>query len=115
MTFYLYNQNNSGGHMKIDLISGITEYVIVEANSPEEADNYFESIGGYFDGVYAGVDCDCCGDRWYRAEDWNAVNPYDIKRRGFNCSDKDALVIHFLDGRVKWPLSAPPLTLKDCL
>ena len=26
-----------------------------------------EDIGLYFDGVEQGMDCSCCGDRWYRA------------------------------------------------
>ena len=41
--------------------------LFVYANTPEEADVVAESIGIYFDGVSAGKDCACCGDRWTRA------------------------------------------------
>ena len=41
--------------------------LFVYADTPEEADVVAESIGIYFDGVSAGKDCACCGDRWYRA------------------------------------------------
>lgn len=60
--FYLYRQNNSGGHF-----SGTVEYV-VEANSTEEADTMAEATGTvYFHGVAAGKDCQCCGNRWHPA------------------------------------------------
>ncbi len=58
--FYRFDQNNSGGFYKKDL----PEYLIIEADTPEEANLLAENIGIYFNGVLDGVDCPCCGDRW---------------------------------------------------
>ena len=70
---YAYTQMNPGGFF-IDMPQvmpweGWTRdgTLYVYAETPEEADNIAESVGVYFDGVSAGTDCDCCGDRWYRA------------------------------------------------
>lgn len=67
--FYHYSQNNSGGGFDIDEYVGIGVDVFVEADTAEEADAYAEDIGIYFDGCRAGLDCDCCGDRWYPASE----------------------------------------------
>lgn len=58
MMYYTFNQNNSGGFWKGP------QYVIVKANSADEANEKAESFGLYFDGVRQEVDCECCGDRW---------------------------------------------------
>ena len=63
--FFCYNQNNSGGSFVID--RRLAHYVIIEAQSGDEADRIAESIGIYFDGCESGDDCPCCGDRWDRA------------------------------------------------
>lgn len=65
MPFFTYCQNNSGGHF--DINQQVTLFVIVEANDTESADEWAEDLGLYFDGVDAGHDCSCCGDRWDRA------------------------------------------------
>jgi hypothetical protein len=58
--FYTFNQNNSGGFFEGP------EYLIVEANSATEANSIAqEYCDVYFNGVNDGIDCDCCGDRWY--------------------------------------------------
>ena len=67
--FYCFSQNNSGGFFINDDDKGICEYVIIEAESGDDANERAEKIGLYFDGVLDGEDCDCCGDRWYRAYD----------------------------------------------
>lgn len=59
--FYHYHQNNSGGVFHYDHDRGLSENVIVEAQSAAEADDRAERIGLYFDGS---GDCDCCGSRW---------------------------------------------------
>jgi hypothetical protein len=42
--------------------------VWVMARSEAEADELVQKYAGvYFDGIERGLDCDCCGDRWYRA------------------------------------------------
>ena len=61
--FYTYRQNNSGG----SFIGAMN--VIVEADSAKEADEIAQENGVYFNGVSLGMDCGCCGDRWYPAWD----------------------------------------------
>lgn len=61
--FYTFEQNNSGGHFV--LTDDLTHFVIVEAKSEEEACEKLIALGAYFDGCEAGMDCRCCGDRWY--------------------------------------------------
>lgn len=61
MKFYTYRQNNSGG----EWIG--PRYISIEAESEEAAEKRAPLVGIYFDGCDAGVDCPCCGDRWYRA------------------------------------------------
>lgn len=58
MTLYLYDQNNSGGFFTPPAIM-----VVVDADSPEEADSIALENEIYFDTDY-GVDCSCCGVRW---------------------------------------------------
>jgi hypothetical protein len=58
--FFTFNQNNSGGRFR-----GPAYYVIIEADTPTEANNIAENHGVYFDGCRDGTDCECCGDRWY--------------------------------------------------
>lgn len=60
--FFTFNQNNSGGSFDFNEADGISEYVIVEAVSAEDANERAERIGLYFDGA---GDCSCCGNRWY--------------------------------------------------
>jgi hypothetical protein len=62
--FYTFSQNNSGGAFE-----GPAEYVIVEAQSADEANSIAENNGLYFNGCEDGRDCDCCGDRWH--EQWS--------------------------------------------
>lgn len=62
--FYTFYQNNSGG-----FFTKPAHYVIVEADSAEEANAIAEQNGVYFDGVEEGIDCRCCGDRWIEIYD----------------------------------------------
>ena len=70
MKFYTYNQNNSGG-----AFTDPAKYVIIEADSPEEADERAEEHDLYFNGVDAGIDCKCCGDRWLHTWDDGTDKP----------------------------------------
>lgn len=65
MKFYTYYQNNTGGRFKIN--DRVAKYVIVEAESPEKANEIATRIGIYFNGVEEDIDCPCCGDRWHPA------------------------------------------------
>lgn len=61
--YYTFSQNNSGGFFRGP------QYAIVKANSADEANEKAESYGIYFDGVRKEIDCECCGDRWYKVYD----------------------------------------------
>ena len=67
MKYYTFNQNNSGGGFHTD--EAVAEYVIIQAYSAEDANERAENIGIYFNGVDSGMDCPCCGDRWYHVSE----------------------------------------------
>jgi hypothetical protein len=72
--FYTYSQNNSGGTFDInDLLS---YFVIIEADSEREANEKAENIGIYFNGCSLGLDCSCCGDRWYYPDKYEKPTIY---------------------------------------
>lgn len=60
--FYHFHQNNSGGFLKEPACE-----VFIEADTTDEANAIALENGLYFDGCSKDLDCDCCGDRWYRA------------------------------------------------
>ena len=98
--FYEYNQNNSGG--SFDTNDDLDVITIIEAENAEQADERAEGVGIYFDGCEAGMDCDCCGDRWCRAYGDGDVapstygKPVSEETKGMFSS---CAIIHFLDGR----------------
>lgn len=111
--FYTFNQNNSGGSFQVDEFMGISNYVIVEATSVDHANEIAESIGLYFEGCYSGMDCPCCGDRWYPVASYdedqvpsiygNEVRPGEaMPNRQFSIKwvDGPEGYIHYLDGRI---------------
>jgi hypothetical protein len=61
MKFFHFSQNNSGGSF-----TGPAKHVVVEAENASDANDRAESVGVYFNGCNEGLDCSCCGDRWYR-------------------------------------------------
>jgi len=61
--FYTFKQNNSGGEFIND--ENVGSYVIIEADSLSEAVDRAKEVGLYWGGVRNGIDCPCCGDRWY--------------------------------------------------
>lgn len=77
--FYTFSQNNSGGDFDID--DKVAEWVIIEADSADEANDIAEGVGIYFDGCENGYDCDCCGDRWYRQYDYEGTETPEIYGR----------------------------------
>lgn len=61
MTLFLFHQNNSGGKFKPP-----AQNVLIQAESVEIAVDLAKTKAGvYFEGVESGVDCRCCGDRWW--------------------------------------------------
>ena len=74
MPFYEFSQNNSGGTFTVD--DDLCGRLIIEADSPEDAISKAEDLGCYWDGVAKGIDCPCCGDRWYRNPDEVNIEKY---------------------------------------
>jgi hypothetical protein len=72
LKWYTFRQNNSGGSFRVDVYVSI--YVFIQATSEAEANKFAETVGLYFDGMESGWDCECCGDRWSRAD---ATDGYD--------------------------------------
>ena len=121
--FYEYNQNNSGGSFDFDAIAGISHFVIVEANSPKQADALAEGIGLYFNGVDEGRDCDCCGDRWHpqwRDDGMDAPRIYGFEvgaDKPYHSTwlwmkDQPEAFIHYLDGRIV-PVEGVKITYEE--
>ena len=97
--FYSYHQNNSGG-----TFYGPAIWVIVEADTANEADAIAEENGVYFNGCSTGEDCSCCGDRWSRqwGDDEGTEEPEiygkspedsDFYGKGKGRSDADYIII----------------------
>ncbi len=81
LKWFEYIQNNSGGSYDRD--ENLDTRVYIQAHSADEADEFAGVIGIYFGGVRLGMDCECCGDRWY------------------GCSEVDDDVVNNSDGGVK--------------
>lgn len=107
--FYEFRQNNSGGGFEFSAESGITHFVIIEAEDHEEANSIAQSIGIYFDGIDSGIDCNCCGDRWHSA--WYSDGTEEPRLYGevveddWKChyrwmGNDPELFIHYSDGRI---------------
>jgi len=65
--FYEISQNNTGGSFVTD--DKLCHRLFIEAESEEEAISKAEDLGCYWNGVDEGMDCSCCGDRWYPSGD----------------------------------------------
>ncbi len=111
--FFHFSQNNSGGSFAYDEAAGITAHVIIEAASSDDANRRAEEAGIYFDGCDAGIDCDCCGDRWHPAwgagDDTPKVYGSDIRAEGGYRTSFSAwmdegreVCIHPIDGPLEW-------------
>ncbi|MCA0117412.1 hypothetical protein [Bacillus sp. RSS_NA_20] len=86
MTFYEYTQNNSGGHFEVN--DKVCHRLFIEAENLAEADSIAESLGVYFNGVTDGVDCGCCGDRWYSGDE---IKLSEFNENGYEVSVYDRL------------------------
>lgn len=95
--FYTYSQNNSGGSFIINEERGITEYVIVEAHSHDDANGRAESIGLYFDGY---GDCECCGNRWSEQYSYDSGTeiPEIYGKPASQYEYPGSVAIHYLNG-----------------
>lgn len=66
MAWFRWNQNNSGGSFDFD--DKLTRRLFIEADTYEEAEHKAFTMGVYYDGCKKGIDCKCCGDRWYEGK-----------------------------------------------
>ena len=112
--FYTFNQNNSGGSFVADKKNGISEFVIIEALTADDANTRAENIGIYFNGCEDGNDCPCCGDRWYQASESDAEKipslygkPVEEAEAGWFRKD---VFIHYMDGKIKEVLLKEPIS-----
>jgi hypothetical protein len=72
--FYEFSQNNTGGSFVTN--SQVCHRLLIEAASEAEAELKAESMGVYFNGVDEGMDCPCCGDRWYSGHEVSFPRSY---------------------------------------
>jgi hypothetical protein len=107
MPFFYFSQNNSGGTFM--LTDNLTHHVFIEADTPDEANEVFRELGGYFNGCSDGRDCPCCGDRWYptsEGEDTPLIygEPLssDPTTVGSWLPGGRNAVVHYADGRKVW-------------
>lgn len=104
--FYTYIQNNSGGSFEVN--EDIKQYVIIEADSAEEANDKAEDLGIYFDGVEKGFDCPCCGNRWHKCDEEDGTkdpliwgqSPIEYLCGEYVWSDTQVIVYYKTDGKV---------------
>ena len=112
--FYEFVQNNSGGSFTFDEKAGLTHFVHIEADSPEQANDIAERKGIYFNGCEDGGDCPCCGDRWDPVFDHDGSKVPANYGTPLDELDPDAfyfiqwmpdgkeMAIHYKDGTIEW-------------
>ena len=81
MKFFEFCQNNTGGSFDVD--ENLTHRVLIEAEDYDEAIRFAEGLGMYWNGVENGMDCPCCGDRWYKPSDGKEF-PFKYGRMSLN-------------------------------
>lgn len=117
--FYDFDQNNSGGSFITN--DKLCWKLFIEAETYDEAVNKAEELGCYWDGVEEGIDCSCCGDRWYKPygaisfpykfgknlsfENIHSYAQYLANEYGFWTSP--SVRIYYLDGTVEEIFSNP--------
>lgn len=99
--FYAFWQNNSGGSYIAD--GTVEQLVIVEADNAGAANEFACIVGVYFGGVRKGIDCDCCGDRWYSVTEDDAYTvpalaDRPVKQFFTTRNNKVNTVIYYKDG-----------------
>lgn len=85
--FYELNQNNSGGSFIVN--DELCHVLVIEADNEQDAISKAEDLGCYWDGVSKGMDCPCCGDRWYPYA--SEINLMKIADEGFTVSIYDGI------------------------
>ena len=70
--FYKFSQNNTGGSFEVD--DKLCHRLFIEAENAKTANKKAKELGAYFNGCYKGLDCDCCGDRWYKVDENDKID-----------------------------------------
>lgn len=105
--FYHFRQSNPGGSFVYDAERGLSTSVYIEADSYEEANERAKALGIYFYGVEQGLDCECCGDRWYPVRSHDEIEtppkkdaPFDeeIFSMKWEGEDRYESFVHLSDG-----------------
>jgi hypothetical protein len=104
--FYHFDQNNSGGSFIVN--EKVAHSVFIEAISADHANQIAEDIGIYFNGCDIGADCECCGDRWTHASEYDAEEspmiygqPIENHREMFCNEGEVYCYVYYIDGTVK--------------
>jgi hypothetical protein len=103
--FYEITQNNSGGSFVTD--DKLCHRMFIEAESYKEAVRKAEDMGCYWDGVEDGMDCPCCGDRWYRPDEVNFAGivkkygGYPVSKFIYNMDDATSVLKGIYEG-LEW-------------
>jgi len=66
--FWVYEQTPNRAQYIVDKEKGLSFLVFIEASTAASADAKAVMLGIYFDGIENGIDCACCGPRWFPAE-----------------------------------------------
>lgn len=70
--FYEFSQNNTGGSFDVD--NFVCHRLFIEAESAKKANKKAKELGVYFNGCEKNLDCNCCGDRWYKVDESDKID-----------------------------------------
>lgn len=106
MRYYHFSQNNSGGEFDFDESKGITRHVVIEAENASEANQIALRIGMYWNGVSEGIDCSCCGDRWWPCNEGDGLDyphVYSDVPEDYAIGMSDRIIaVHHKNGQIDW-------------
>lgn len=100
MSFFALWQNNSGGYYELSY--NLTQHVIVEADSLDEANEKLAKLGAippstihnddpddYYGFTYSDDSCPCCGPRWNEFSNWNETDKPTVHGQELNFDKLD--------------------------
>lgn len=107
--YFEFTQNNTGGSFDIDDERGIGPRVWIAADDAGHANYRAQRIGLYWDGVSAGMDCPCCGDRWYEQFSDDNGEPSPSPNQDYDFRWHDTVYVHERDGQIVRLKATPSL------